>query len=318
MTTHSSVDEGNLAPETITSLRGGDPARRRPYRFQAASWWWPIPSLVLVLAFVYVAFASGAFLSFTDWQGLGSFNMVGLDNFLRFFHDPQAIATLGRTLLVAAEFLVANNLLGLGFALGLNRTLKTRHFLRTIVFLPVVLSPLAVSYVWLFIFDQKGPVNGLLKFVGLGSWAKAWLGDPTWALWCVVIVLVWQHIGLTMAIYLAGLAGIPPEIEEAAAIDGAGIWNRLAHVTLPLLQPTIVVASTLLLVRGLSIFDQVLALTGGGPFGATETLATLVYTTTFTNGEFGYGASISLLLTILVAVFAVVQYVLLNGRKRQP
>ncbi|WP_166462781.1 carbohydrate ABC transporter permease [Amycolatopsis acidicola] len=282
-----------------------------------ASWWWTAPALLLVLGFVYVAFLFGAFFAFTNWSGLGSFDFVGFRNFVTFFEDPDAFAALGRTLFLAAVYVVATNIIGFGLGLALNRTLKTRHFLRTLIFAPVVLSPLAVSYVWLYIFDQDGPLNGALEWLGLGSWTRAWLGDPDLAIWAVVIVLVWQHIGLTMVIYLAGLAGIPPEIEEASAIDGASALRRLVHVTLPLLRPTIVVASTLLLVRGLSIFDQVIALTGGGPYGATETLATLMYKTTFSLGEYGYGAAITMILTILIAVFAVLQYKFLRGKPEE-
>jgi raffinose/stachyose/melibiose transport system permease protein len=130
-----------------------------------------------------------------------------------------------------------------------------------------------------------------------------------------MVVMIWQNIGLVMVIYLAGLANVPPEIEEAAAIDGAGGWRRFWRITVHLIRPSIVIASVLLLVQGLKVFDQVLGLTGGGPDNATQTLGTQVYQQTFINGEFGYGDALSLILTIIVIIFALLQLLLLRNRE---
>ena len=119
--------------------------------------------------------------------------------------------------------------------------------------------------------------------------------------------MAWQTTGMCMVIYLAGLATVPPEIEEAAALDGAGTWRRFRHITVPSIRPSIAIASTLMLVQGLRVFDQVMALTGGGPAGATETLATQVYKQTFALSNFGFGAALALLLTLLMLVFSVLQ-----------
>nr|WP_246314855.1 sugar ABC transporter permease [Kineococcus aurantiacus] len=205
----------------------------------------------------------------------------------------------------------------MAFAVALNRQLKSRYVLRTVLFAPVVLSPLAVSYVWKFLFQQDGPINQVLGAVGLESLQRTWLGDPLTVVPAITTVMVWQHIGLTMVIYLAGLAGVPPENEEAAAMDGAGPWSRFRHVVLPALRPTILVASTMILVQGLRVFDQVQALTGGGPFGASDTLATSVYKETFVNGRFGYGSALALVMTAIVLLCALVQMLLLRERKEK-
>jgi len=120
-------------------------------------------------------------------------------------------------------------------------------------------------------------------------------------------VVVWQNIGFAMVIYMSGLAAVPLEVEEAAAIDGANLWQRIWHVTIPALRPAIAIATTLGIVNGLRIFDQILALTGGGPANATSTLATEVYKQAFSLGNFGYGAALALLLTVIILVFAVIQ-----------
>ena len=269
--------------------------------------WWALPGIALVLALIYVPTFLGGFYAFTDWSGIGGWHFVGLDNFVKIFRTDELIGALENTVLLAVGFVVLTNLVGLLFALALNRTLKTRYLLRTLLFMPVVLAPIAVSYIWSFIFAFDGPLNQALGWAHLDSWKHDWLADPTLAKLCVLAVMVWQNIGLVMVIYLAGLAVVPVEIEEAAAIDGAGRWSRFVHVTLPTIRPAVAIATTLMLIQGLRVFDQIMALTGGGPSGATQTLATEIYQQTLVFGKFGFGAALALLLSVLIVVFSVVQ-----------
>ena len=277
-------------------------------------WWWTVPALVLTGTVIYLATASGAFYAFTNWTGIGPYNFVGVSNFVKVFQTPQLLGALVNTVLLAVGFVVFTNLIGLGFALALNRTLKTRYLLRTLIFLPVVLSPVAVSFIWKFIFAYNGPLNQILGDVGLGSLRHNWLAVPKLALGCVLVVMVWQSIGFVSVVYLAGLATVPAELEEAAAIDGAGMWRRFRRITLPLIQPSLAIATTLTLIQGLRVFDQVMALTGGGPDNATQTLATEIYQQTFTYQEFGLGAAMALLLTVFILVFTVAQLALTRDR----
>jgi raffinose/stachyose/melibiose transport system permease protein len=269
-------------------------------------WWWALPALVLMGTTIYLSTAAGAFYAFTDWTGAGPFHFVGLANFTRIFQTPELLGSLTNTLILAFGFLVFTNVIGLLFALALNRTLKTRYLLRTLIFMPVVLSPIAVSFIWKFIFSFDGALNQFLRSIGVDS-QMDWLASPKLALACILVVMVWQNIGFVMVTYLAGLATVPPELEEAAALDGAGNWRRFRSVTLPLIQPSLAIATTLTLIQGLRVFDQVLALTGGGPSGATETLATEVYKETFTYNSFGSGAAMALLLSVLILIFSIAQ-----------
>jgi raffinose/stachyose/melibiose transport system permease protein len=278
---------------------------------------WVVPALVLVLAVHYVAVGAGAWYAFTDWNGLGQARWIGLGNFREIWRDPAARGALEHTLLLAFTFVAATNVIGLALAVALHRTLKARNFIRALFFAPVVMSPLAVSFIWQFLFDYAGPLNRFFAAVGLDSWRQGWLGSPTWALWTIFVVMVWQFSGLTMIIYLAGLQGIPEELDEAAAVDGAAMLFRFRRVTLPLLAPALTVALTLTLINGLRVFDQILALTGGGPVDASETLATQVYKQTFVNGRFGYGAALALVLTLLIAVIAVAQLAVLRARENK-
>lgn len=283
------------------------PSRRRSKRVGYGYWWWSLPAVVLTVLTVYVSTASGAFFAFTNWTGVGTFDFVGLTNFVNIFKTPELVGALVNTLVLAAGFVIFTNVFGLLFALALNRTLKTRYLLRTLVFMPVVLSPVAVSFIWKFIFDYNGPLNQILGAIGLKSLQTAWLASPSLAIVCILVVLVWQSIGFVMVTYLAGLATVPPELEEAAALDGAGVWRRFRSVTVPMIQPSIAIGTTLTLIQGLRVFDQVMALTGGGPSHATETLATEIYNQTFTYQQFGFGAAMALLLSVLILVFTIAQ-----------
>lgn len=293
------------------------PSPRRPGLMKFGYWWWALPGIVFVIGIHYVATSIGGFFAFTNWTGIGAFEIIGLDNFVRIFQDPTKLGALYNTLFLAFGSVILSNIAGLAIALGLNRGLKTRYALRVLFFMPVVLSPLATSYIWKFIFDFNGPLNLVLRAVGLGEFAKPWVADPTWAIWTILVVLVWQNTGFAMVIYMAGLAAVPVEIEEAAAIDGANLWQRFWHVTLPSIRPAVAIATTLGLVNGLRVFDQIMALTGGGPAGATENLATQVYKQSFALGNFGYGAALALLLTVIILVFAVIQQRVSGGRAQE-
>ncbi|WP_231563021.1 carbohydrate ABC transporter permease [Microbacterium mangrovi] len=279
--------------------------RTRSYHVRLGSLWWALPALVLMLLVIYVSTVAGGFFAFTNWTGIGSFDFVGIQNFVKIFQTPELIGSLWNTLFLAFGFVVFTNIFGLLFALALNRGLKSRYLLRTLVFLPVVVSPIAVAYIWKFIFDYNGPLNQFLA--GLGMPKVNWLASPTLAIWCVLVVMVWQNIGFVMVIYLAGLATVPVELEEAGALDGAGAFRRFRYVVLPMIRPSVVIATTLTLVQGLRVFDQVMALTGGGPAGATQTLALEVYEQAFTYQQFGFGAALALVLSLLILFFSVVQ-----------
>ncbi|WP_205708966.1 ABC transporter permease subunit [Kineococcus siccus] len=304
-------------PPAEASARPSPPSSRSGRRLSAsrvAAWWWSLPALVVVALVHYAAVVAGAGYAFTDFNGFRVRSFVGWANFREIFTGAAPLTALTNTFVIAISFLVLTNVIGMAFAVALNRTLKTRYVLRVLLFAPVVLSPLAVSYVWKFLFQQTGPINQVLGAVGLEGLQRTWLGDPGTVVPAIIVVMVWQHVGLTMVIYIAGLANVPVESEEAAAIDGAGPFDRFRHVTLPALRPTVVVASTLILVQGLRVFDQVQALTGGGPFGASDTLATSIYKETFVNGRFGFGAAMALVMTVLVLICAGVQMLLLREK----
>jgi raffinose/stachyose/melibiose transport system permease protein len=316
MSATTSVDDTQDAVRQTGTDRSKRDRRRDPEsgRRHGVPGWWAIPGVAVVLALIYVPTALGSFYAFTDWKGIGGWNWVGLANFKAIFNDEELLGSLKNTVFLAFGFLILTNVIGLLLALALNRNLKTRYLLRTLVFMPVVLAPIAVSYVWSFIFAFNGPLNQALEDVGLGSWKHDWLADPTLAKFCVLTVMVWQNVGFVMVIYLAGLAAVPVELEEAGALDGAGRWNRFRYIVLPSIKPSVGIATTLMLIQGLRVFDQIMALTGGGPAGATQTLATEIYQQTIVFGKYGFGAALALLLSVMIFVLSSAQQLATRDR----
>jgi raffinose/stachyose/melibiose transport system permease protein len=280
-------------------------------------WLLAVPGLVALFAFHFVPVGFGGYYAFTNWNGLTHASWIGLRNFRDILGDASARGALWHTLELAGCFVVLANGIGLALALGLQRAVKTRHLLRSLFFAPVAISPLAIGFLWSWIFDYSGALNRLLGDVGLSSLRRAWLGDPSTALWTILAVMVWQFSGLAMVLYLAGLQTISDEIYEATLVDGASGWFRFRKVVLPLLGPAITVSATITLVIGMRAFDQILALTQGGPVTATETLATQIYKQTFYLGRFGYGAAFALILTALLAALALAQLALLRKNEQR-
>jgi raffinose/stachyose/melibiose transport system permease protein len=288
-------------------------ARRSP----APPWWFTAPALVLFAFVVLVPSVRGVYYAFTDWDGLSpDFSFVGMGNFTEMFTDPAAVQALWHTLVVAAAITVVQNGIGLLLALGVNTAIKSRNVLRVFLFAPAVITPIVTAYLWRNLLGPDGAVNSLFGAIGLDSWRQNWLGDPDLALWSVVGVTVWQYAGYSMVIFLAGLQSIPREIHEAAAIDGAGPVRRFWSVVRPMLAPALTINLMLSIIGGLKLFDQVYALTGGGPGHATDTLSTLIYKDAFTLGEFGYSIALAVVLTAVVALASSGQYFLLSRNER--
>lgn len=277
-------------------------------------WAFVVPALLVCGTVLLVPALLGGGYAFTRWDGLTSPTWVGLGNFREFLDEPTGASVLEHTLLLALVYVVGVNVLGLGLALALQSTLRTRGILRALFFLPAVMSPLVVAYVWKFVLDANGPLNETLETVGLDGLAQPWLGQSDTALLAIAVVMIWQYTGYHMLIYLAGLQGVQRELQEAASVDGASAWRRFRDVTLPLLLPALAIGVAFATITALTVFDQVMALTGGGPAGATDTLGTYVYQQAFANGRYGYSAAVAL---VLVAIVALVAFVQLRALRRR-
>jgi len=273
---------------------------------------------MLLFAFVVlIPSARGVYFAFTDWDGLDpDLSVIGLANFTEMLDDPAAMQAIRHTLMIAVAITIIQNGFGLLLALGVNTLIKSRNVLRVFLFAPAVVTPIVTAYLWRNLLGPDGAVNSLLNAVGLGSWQQDWLGDPQLALWSVVGVIVWQFGGYSMVIFLAGLQSVPKEIQEAAAIDGTGPIRRFWSITRPLLAPAFTINLMLSIIGGIKLFDQVYALTNGGPGHATDTISTLIYKDAFTLGEFGYSIALAVVLTIIVAIVSTSQYFFLSRHEK--
>lgn len=287
--------------------------RRAPLR--SAPWWFTVPALALYLYVVLIPSVQGSGYAFTDWTGIGATaSFTGLRNFRKIFTDPAAVDALRQTVELTLAITVVQNVIGLALALGVHARIRSRNVLRVLFFAPAVMTPVVTAYLWKYMYAPDGALNSALRGMGLGALAQNWLGDPDLALWSVAAIVIWQFSGYSMVIFLAGLQGVPPELHEAAAVDGASPVQRFRHITRPMLAPAITINLMLSMIGGFKLFDQVYVTTGGGPGHSTETLSTLMYKNAFQFGDYAYSTAIAVLLAAIVAVVSAVQY---RGLQRQ-
>lgn len=274
-----------------------------------------VPGFALYVLFFLVPVVIGFWYAFTDWNMfLDRISFNGLSNFGRMFTHRVTSLAVKNTLLFSAVTTVGKNLLGLALALGLNQSLRSRNVIRTVFFAPSVLSYIVIGLLFSSILHPSGLLNAGLAAVGLGSLAGSWLADPKIVMYSVSAVEIWQWSGFHMAIYLAGLQSIPPELGEACLIDGARPSQRLWHVTLPLIVPTFNVNLVLSLIGGFKVFEQIYILTNGGPGTASQVVSTQIFEA-FGNGEWGYGTAINLVLFLFITLIALTVLNLLRRRE---
>jgi raffinose/stachyose/melibiose transport system permease protein len=309
MATALSNEVRRRAPETHP------PVRRRTVGRNL--WWFVIPGLVLYLYVVVIPTAQGIYLSFTNWSAFTtSQRFVGTRNYESIFEGASA-EILVRTLIIAAATMVIQNVLGLLLALTLNTRVFARNVLRTLIFAPVIVSPLVCGYLFKYLFAPPGigAANDLLDALGLDQLQQDWLGQPDTALTVVIMVVCWQFVGMSMVIYLAGLQGVPAELLEAASLDGAGAVRRFWYIIRPLLAPAFMINMMMSLIGGLKIFDQIYSTTQGGPAGQTETISTTIYRLFSMQGDYAASTALAVALALIVAVLSLVQFSILRRQK---
>lgn len=271
-----------------------------------------LPSAIPLTMFVLGPMLSAAWISLTKWNLLAPAQFVGVDNYARLLADPKTGEIFLHTLYYIVGYLPLVYVGGLALALALNTRLRGRAFWRSIYFLPVVTSWIVVALVWRWLLNpSSGVVNTALAAIGVDG--PGWWTDPAWAMPSIILASAWKDLGFVMVILLAGLQAIDPELEDAARVDGAGWWRRLWSVTLPLLSPSTFFVIVISLINGFQVFDQVYAMTGGGPGGATQVVVQQIYDLTFRYGGAGEASALSWILFVVVLGVTVVQII---GQRR--
>ena len=273
------------------------------------------PARILFVAFNTIPLITGALYSFTNYKGYGSFEFVGLRNYIDLFSDARA----GNSYLFTFKYAIVGtllvNVLGLLLAMGLNSKIKFKSALRGVYFLPNVLGGLVVGYIFSFIFTYIIPAVGSALHISflensiLASEKYAWIG--------VMIVGVWQSVAMNTIIYISGLQTIPMDIYEAGMIDGVTPWQKFRRLTLPMLMPFVTTNLVLSTKNMLMVFDQIMALTKGGPAQSTESISYLIYRNGMDGGQFGFQSANAVVFFVIIVAISIFQMVITNKKEEQ-
>ena len=263
-----------------------------------------IPAILIMVCFVLYPLMRGIYISFFKWNGYSQ-NMafIGLENYIDLFSDKYFRSSFFNTLLYGFGSAFLQNVFGLLLALFLNKKFKVRNLVRTIVYLPVMISGLLMGYIMYFFFQLNyGVINEIFTYFGLEP--VNWLADGTRGKIIITLVNSWQFVGIAMVIYLAGLQNIPAMYYEAAKLDGGSEWQVFRHVTLPLLIPAITTAVIQNIIGGLKLNDVIISLTNGGPTLKTHSLSTYISYTYFDAEKAGYASAVGVFLFVFIFVIS--------------
>ena len=278
----------------------------------------PIAFLAIALyaAFLLYPLVQSFFTSLTDRNPLKSDStFVGLGNYLELFGDQRLMASLRFTVIVVIAVTVISNVFGLLFAMLLNRSTVNFRIMRTLVFIPQVLSGVIVAFIWRSILTQNGLLNQVLLNTGVIDAPISWVGTPGLATFSICVVVSWMTIAFATVVYTASLQSVPPELYEAARMDGANVFSRFRNVTFPMIAPGMTISVVLCLITTFKLYDIIAVLTGGGPAEATRSTAFYLVTVAFTNNRFGYASAIAIFLFALTGITAYAITALLRRRE---
>jgi glucose/mannose transport system permease protein len=272
------------------------------------------PSIILVAIFVYYFIARTAYVSLVSWNDLApDYTFRGLFNYERLFQSDRFLTDLHNTGVFTVVFISVCLTLGLLLAVLLDRRIRGEGFFRATYMFPLAVSFIVTGVVWRWLESPKSGLNLLFDAVGLGFLKSGWFTDPNIGILAIVLPAVWQMSGYVMALYLAGLRGISDDLREAARVDGGSEWQVFRHVLFPLLHPVTLSAVIILGQITLRIFDLVITMTGAGPGFVTDVPALFMYETTFLGSHFSQGASIAIVMLLLVSCL-VIPYLVYNTR----
>lgn len=316
-----SVSETELPSKSDSALAAGGGAvattappspRRRP----ATDWRGRLeilvlvgPALVIFLAFVIFPVVMAAYYGFFSWTGFGPpTEFVGLRNYITILQDSTFIDALLHNGTIVILSLVLQGPIAIMLALLLNRRLRGQSVIRVLIFVPYVVSEVVVGTGWSLMLQTTGAFNSFLSNIGLGALRQDWLANPDLAIWTLMVIITWKYIGFAVILFLAGLQGIPEELSEAAAIDGASFWQIQRTITLPLLGPTLRIWAFLSVIGSLQLFDLVYIIWGQyiASTAGTSTMATYLVVNGRNAGSYGYGNAVAVVLFVISLIVALV------------
>ncbi|OXS61845.1 hypothetical protein B1A99_04355 [Cohnella sp. CIP 111063] len=274
-----------------------------------------LPALLIFGMFFYLPFLQSIYYSFTEWNALKPPRFIGFDNYVNLLKDQRMKDGFFNTMKMVAFGVIVQNTLALFLAVMLNKPFRTKAFLRTSLYLPIVISLVVTSIIWGQLLNYEGLFNGILIRLGLESIIQDWLGTVQTSFPTIILLTQWQGIGYCAIIYLAGLQSIPNDIYEAAEIEGAKGFTLFRTITLPMLMTTVSVVLFLIVVGGLRLFELPYILTNGGPGTSSYTLFLAVYNAAFQNTQYGYATAASIVLAFFIIIVAIVQLRITSKRE---
>lgn len=267
-----------------------------------------LPNFIGFAIFILVPVVVSFVLSFMKWDGFNPMQFVGVDNFSRIFSDRVFKSSFKLTLIYTIFTVLFTLVASLLLALALNVKIKGRNAFRAAIFFPYVASMVAIGAVWKQLFEKNfGPINEILRALGVDN-VPGWFASTDWAIWGVIIVSVWKFMGYYMIIYLAALQDIPPQLYEAATIDGANGWQRFRNITIPMLTPASFFVIIMLTINSFKAFDLIYILTEGGPGTSATVLVKYIYDQSFMYWDYGKASAASMILFVIVAIVTVIQF----------
>jgi multiple sugar transport system permease protein len=291
-----------------TMVSGRRRRSRLVLRNTAVGWSFLLPNFIGFAVLTLVPVAVLFYVAFTNWNIFGVADWIGTKNFVRMWHDQSFWTALRNTVYYTVFHVPLTLAASLGLALVLNRKLRGVAFFRTVAFFPYVTSIVAIAQVWNLLFSPDyGPINQLLKLVGVAH-PPGWTVSAHWSMPAIIIVGTWREMGYFMLIFLAGLQTVPPELYEAARVDGANAWHRFWTVTLPCLRPVTFFVTVMLTINSFKVFDVILLMTQGGPGQSTLVLSQYIYQKGFDEHQFGYASAISIVLFGICFLVTIVQF----------
>lgn len=300
------------AQTSVAATRQGDGAgsgrprrRSRLARVPLLVWVFLLVPFLLELFWVFWPAANSFSLALTRWDGIGLAEPVGLQNFRDLADDPIFLTALRNNVIWVLGFGGLSVVGGLVLAVTLNKPGPLVGLYRSAIYLPMVVSLAVSGLFWRVMYAPEGPINGTLGLLGLEHLERQWLADPAVALWAVLIAAVWRQVGYIMVLYLAGLKGTDPTLEEAAAVDGATAWQRFWRIVMPQLRGVNTVVFAVTVIDSLRTFDIVWAMTRGGPYNETQLLSTYMFQQAFTTGNLGYASAIAVVIFALAIGFII-------------
>lgn len=270
-----------------------------------AFYWMAVPAAIVFAVFLYVPFLQGVMYSFTNSQGYGDYDFIGIKNYIALFQDSRVGHAYLFTFFIAVLITVLINVIAMFIAVALNGKIAFKNGFRAIFFVPYTLSVLVIGYVFKYIF--MNPLPQLGKALGIGWLSESLITSEQYSWVPIVFLAVWQGVAYSVLLYLAGLQTIDNEIYEAAALDGVNAWQKFWKITFPLIGPFFTINLVLSMKNALGTFDQVVALTEGGPNSSTETVTYLIWKGGLTGGEYAYQTANAVLFFIVLAIIAFVQ-----------